>query len=131
MKLRRLALAAMALSSLTAYAHHSLERTYDLKNEVILEGKILQILLRNPHSFLQFEVLDRDGNKQRWALEFSKGANSLRKQGIMPETLKIGDEVTITMNPSLKPGERRGIIKTLHRESDGFEWDTNVKQHRS
>ena len=43
------------------FAHHNIERTYDLKREVRLEGKIRQLLLRNPHSFLQIEVTDRMG----------------------------------------------------------------------
>lgn len=47
-----LVMTAVSLSSGTAYAHHSLAATY-LDKEVRLEGKILDLLLRNPHSFLQ------------------------------------------------------------------------------
>jgi Family of unknown function (DUF6152) len=119
---------ALALSGVTLSAHHSIDSTYDLKQEVRLEGRIIQVLLRNPHSFLQVEYPDQDGKIKRWALEFPKGAKSLLKQGIHPGTLKVGDRVTITMNPSRKPGAAVGSLVTLRRASDGFEWSARMKQ---
>jgi hypothetical protein len=124
MKVAALALAAAA----TACAHHSIESTVDLKKEVRLEGKIISILLRNPHSFLQIEAANQDGSVERWSLEFPKGVNSLRKQGMEPGTLKIGDQVVITMNPPIKPGARLGSLVALHRASDGFEWRAKARK---
>src|SRR4051812_18057783 len=121
MKFRVLALrlAWLGVSS-DVVAHHNVARTYDLKREFKLEGKIRQLLLRNPHSFLQLEVRDQDGNVQLWSLEFPNGANSLRKQGIVPGALKSGDEVTVAVNPSqhsTTASDKRGNIITLHRTS--------------
>ncbi|MDE3161151.1 MAG: hypothetical protein KGM92_20485 [Acidobacteriota bacterium] len=118
-----LVMTAVSLSSGTAYAHHSLAATY-LDKEVRLEGKILDLLLRNPHSFLQIEATDENGIVQRWSLEW-RSSGQLGQQGIRRDTLKVGDEVTITMNPSRTPGDHRGALKTLHRKSDGFGWGTN------
>jgi len=118
-----LVMTAVSLSSGTAYAHHSLAATY-LEKEVRLEGKILDLLLRNPHSFLQIEATDENGIVQRWSLEW-RSSGQLGQQGIRRDTLKVGDEVTITMNPSRTPGDHRGALKTLHRKSDGFGWGTN------
>jgi hypothetical protein len=118
-----LVMTAVSLSSGTAYAHHSLAATY-LDKEVRLEGKILDLLLRNPHSFLQIEAADENGIMQRWSLEW-RSSGQLGQQGIRRDTLKVGDEVTITMNPSRTPGDHRGALKTLHRKSDGFGWGTN------
>jgi hypothetical protein len=118
-----LVMTAVSLSSGTAYAHHSLAATY-LDKEVRLEGKILDLLLRNPHSFLQIEATDEKGIVQRWSLEW-RSSGQLGQQGIRRDTLKVGDEVTITMNPSRTPGDHRGALKTLHRKSDGFGWGTN------
>ena len=100
-----------------------LAATY-LDKEVRLEGKILDLLLRNPHSFLQIEATDENGIMQRWSLEW-RSSGQLGQQGIRRDTLKVGDEVTITMNPSRTPGDHRGALKTLHRKSDGFGWGTN------
>jgi hypothetical protein len=118
-----LVMTAVSLSSGTAYAHHSLAATY-LDKEVRLEGKILDPLLRNPHSFLQIEATDENGIVQRWSLEW-RSSGQLGQQGIRRDTLKVGDEVTITMNPSRTPGDHRGALRTLHRKSDGFGWGTN------
>src|SRR5436190_22154651 len=65
-----LAMAGMAMSAFTASAHHSFDATYDMKTEVRMEGKLLQVLLRNPHSFLQFEAPDGAGTMRVWALEW-------------------------------------------------------------
>jgi hypothetical protein len=114
----------MAISVFTASAHHSLDKTYDLKKEVRLEGKVLQLLLRNPHSFLQLEAPDETGTMQRWALEWP-GAGSLAKAGINLDTLKNGDAVVVTLHPGFKPADHRGVLSTLHRPSDGLAWDAH------
>ncbi len=63
------------------------------------EGTIVEILLRNPHSFLQVDAPDENGQMQRWSLEW-RSSGSLGQQGIKRDTLKIGDAVTVTLNPS-------------------------------
>jgi hypothetical protein len=106
------------------YAHHSLAATYQSDKEIKLEGTIVEILLRNPHSFLQVDAPDENGQMQRWSLEW-RSSGSLGQQGIKRDTLKIGDAVTITLNPSRTLADHRGALKTLHRKSDGFGWGTN------
>ena len=125
MKLKTLlALAAALAFGTTLSAHHSLSATYYPEKEVKLEGKILDLLLRNPHSFLQIEAPDDKGVMQRWSLEW-RSSGQLGQAGIKRDTLKVGDEVIITMNPSRTAGDHRGALKTLHRKSDGFGWGTN------
>ena len=116
-------LAGVLLFGVTAFAHHSLGATYEGDKEVKLEGKIVQLLLRNPHSFLQIDVLEKDGTMQRWSLEW-RSSGQLGQAGIKRDTLKAGDEVVITANPSRTKGDNRGALKTLHRTSDGFGWGT-------
>jgi hypothetical protein len=125
--IRRFLLSALAvafLSAAAANAHHSLAATYYADKEVKLDGKIIDLLLRNPHSFLQIEAPDDKGVVQRWSLEW-RSSGQLGQQGIKRDTLKVGDEVIITMNPSRTAGDHRGALKTLHRKSDGFGWGTN------
>jgi hypothetical protein len=117
-------LAGACLFGVAAQAHHSLAATYYPEKEVRLEGKIIDLLLRNPHSFLQIEAPDDKGVMQRWSLEW-RSSGQLGQQGIKRDTLKVGDEVIITMNPSRTAADHRGALKTLHRKSDGFGWGTN------
>ena len=115
--------AGLLLSAIAAFAHHSLGATYDGNKTVQLDGKILQLLLRNPHSFLQVEAPDDKGVMQRWSLEW-RSAGSLGQQNIKRDSLKAGEEVVVTMNPSRTPADHRGALVTLHRKSDGFGWGT-------
>jgi hypothetical protein len=120
-KMLLLVIAGALLFGVTAFAHHSLGATYDGNKEMKLDGKIVQFLLRNPHSFLHIEAKDDKGEIQRWSLEW-RSAGSLGQQGIKHDTLKVGDDVTITMSPSRTPTDHRGVLKTLHRKSDGLGW---------
>ncbi len=120
-KMLLLVVAATFVFAITAYAHHSLAATYYADKEVKLDGKIADLMLRNPHSFLQIDAADEKGVMQRWSLEW-RSSGQLGQQGIKRDTLKVGDEVVITMNPSRTPADHRGALKTLHRKSDGFGW---------
>ncbi|MEP6960923.1 MAG: DUF6152 family protein [Acidobacteriota bacterium] len=115
--------AGLLVSSIAAFAHHSLGATYDGNKTVMLDGKILQLLLRNPHSFLQVEAPDDKGVMQRWSLEW-RSSGSLGQQGIKRDSLKAGEEVVVTANPSRTPADHRAALVTLHRKSDGFGWGT-------
>ena len=129
MKSRTLALFAVLACAwaMPAGAHHSIGATYDGNKEVQLEGKIVQILLRNPHSFLHIEAPDQDASVQRWSLEW-RSVGSLGQQGVKRDTLKIGDVVVITMNPSRTAGDHRGVLRSLLRKSDGFGWRINPNE---
>ena len=113
--------AAVSLFTITAYSHHSFAAVYNSKKEIKLEGKIVQLLYRNPHSYLQIEAPDENGVVQRWSVEWG-GAAALSGQGVQRDTFKTGDVVIITGNPSRTPGEYRAKMNTLKRPSDGLSW---------
>jgi hypothetical protein len=112
---------ATAITGTAAYAHHSYAATYDVTKEVRLEGKLVQFVYRNPHSFVHIMAADDKGVPQRWAVEWS-GTTQLGSQGVNRETLKVGDEVVITARPSRVAGEFRALMIKLKRTSDGFTW---------
>jgi hypothetical protein len=117
-------MAAGALGvALTAHAHHSIAATYDESKEVALDGKLAELLFRNPHSFLHVEAPDKSGKMQRWSLEW-RSSGALGQQGITRTTLKVGDPVVITMSPSWTATDHRGVLKTLRRKTDNFGWGT-------
>jgi hypothetical protein len=120
-----LAVAGVMIFGMTAYAHHSIGATYDSTKEVKLVGKIVQFDFRNPHAFVHVEAPDAAGKVQRWAVEWG-GAGALGSQGVTRNTLKAGDEVTITGNPARAAGTdvHRVKMNTLFRKSDGFGWGT-------
>ena len=112
---------AALLCGTAAHAHHSFGATYNTKAEVKIEGKLMQFVFRNPHSFVNIEAPDQNGAMQRWSVEWS-GAAALGNQGLSQTTLKAGDHVVVTGRPSRTPGEFRIQMLTLKRPSDGFSW---------
>ena len=117
-----LALAA-ALGAITtpAAAHHSYGATYDTSREIRLDGKLVQFVWRNPHSFVHVQAPDESGAPQRWAVEWS-GTAQLANNGIDRDTLHVGDAVVIVGRPSRVPGEFRVLMVSLKRPLDGFSW---------
>jgi len=120
-------LAAALMSSMTASAHHSQVAQYDTSKKVTIEGTLLQFQFRNPHAFIQIEAPDESGQPQRWSIEWG-GAGSLTFQGVTRTTLKYGDVVVITANPSRTPNDHKLKMLTLKRNSDGFGWGTRPSE---
>ena len=119
-----LALAVLAMTAV-GRAHHSYGATYDVSREVKLEGKVMQFILRNPHSYVQIQAPDEKGVPQRWSVEWS-GTTALGNQGVTQQSLRVGDEIVITGRPSRVPGEYRALMVNLKRASDGFTWGTKT-----
>jgi len=113
--------AAALVAGTAAYAHHSYGATYDVSKEIKLEGKLVQIVYRNPHSFVHIQAPDQNGVPQRWSVEWS-GTGQLANQGVSRESLRVGDEVVIVGRPSRVPGEYRLLMVNLKRPRDGFTW---------
>jgi hypothetical protein len=115
------------LAGTAAYAHHSYAATYDVSNEIKLEGKLVQFVYRNPHSFVHVQAPDDQGVQQRWAVEWA-GTGQLAEAGVQRDTLKVGDLVAIVGRPSRVRGEYRALMVRLTRPSDGFTWGGRAGQ---
>ena len=122
-KLLLFALAGILLTGVAAYAHHSYAATYDTGKEVKLNGKLIQFVFRNPHSYVTISAPDAKGAVQRWSVEWA-GTAQLSNRGITQESLKVGDAIVIVGRPSRVPGELRVLMVNLTRPSDGFSWGT-------
>jgi hypothetical protein len=116
-----LATLVSAMAGSIARAHHSFTATYFEDRTIQIEGKLLQFLFRNPHSFVHVEAPDENGDLHRWAVEWG-GAGQLAGQGVTNQTLRVGDVVSITGNPGRDPGDHRVRMQYLRRSSDGFDW---------
>jgi hypothetical protein len=119
--------ATLMIAGMTVRAHHSFAATYDESKSVMIEGRLVQFLFRNPHSFVHVMAPDDKGQEQRWAVEWG-GAGQLAGQGVTREALKPGDVVVISGNPGRNPADHRIRMVTLRRPSDGFGWGTQPGQ---
>jgi len=121
--MRTMVVVGLLLGAGSAYAHHSQAAQYDTSKEVRIEGTLVQFQFRNPHTFIQVEAPDEKGDKVRWSIEWG-GVGQLNGQGVTRTTLKYGDPVIITANPSRTPNDHKLHMLTLKRTSDGFGWGT-------
>jgi Family of unknown function (DUF6152) len=126
-KLIAVSIVALVLAA-TAYAHHSFPATYQINKLITIEGKVAQLLFRNPHSFLQVDAPDANGEMKRWSLEWG-GAGQLTSQGVVKDTLKSGDVIIVTANPARSTADStRALLKTIKRPSDGWAWGNAAGQ---
>ena len=114
-------LVVVGLLSGQVSAHHSISATYIEDRTVTVQGQLVQLLFRNPHSFMHVVVREKDGSTVRYAVEWV-GANQLGGQGVSRDTLRIGDHVVISGNPARNSRDHLLRMLTLQRPRDGFGW---------
>lgn len=110
-----------------SYTHHSFVATYLDGQSVTIEGRLVQFLFRNPHSFVHVMVKGEDGQMVRYAVEWG-GAGQLGGQGVTIETLKPGDIIVVTGAPGRNPADHRIRMVSLRRPKDGFGWGTKATE---
>ena len=121
---RNVALAAVAgvlLTSGAALAHHSQVAVYHSNTEQKIEGELVQVMIRSPHSWVHVEAKDEKGDVQRYAIEWG-GAAQLRNAGVDGKPLKVGDKVRITGRPGRNAMDHRLLMMFIERPSDGWSW---------
>lgn len=101
------AFAAATLGSATALAHHSFS-SFDLENNVTIEGQIAEVQWTNPHAWMEVDVPQPDGSVVRWGVEFNS-PNNLTRQGWRRDDLKAGDHVVFRVSP-LRDGQPGGLF---------------------
>ena len=114
-----LAFATLGRGSLSA--HHSHASTYFEDQRMEIEGEIVQVSIRNPHSWVHVNVKDKDGEVKLYAIEWAAGTQ-LNRVGVDGKTLRAGDKVKIIGAPGRNPADRRLEMQTIVRPSDGWKW---------
>ena len=99
-----------------AWAHHSFAATYIENQSVTIEGELVQFVLRNPHSFVDVDVTEKDGSKTRYVVEWAAPAQLAGK--VDRDTLRPGDHVIIPGNPGRNTEDHRVRLLTFRRPKD-------------
>jgi hypothetical protein len=128
----RVAVFVIAILACTAaaYAHHSFAGTY-IENQVIkIEGKVVEFNIRNPHSFINIEVTEKDGKKTRWGGEWG-GVTQLSQGGVTRFTLEVGDFLIIEGAPPRDSLDKKVLVRKVWRPATdkkaAWEWAGNVR----
>ena len=89
-----------------AFAHHSFAM-FDQTKQVTVAGTVSDFEWTNPHAFI--EVMDAQG--KTWGVELNS-PNNLVRQGWKRTIVKVGDKVSVTLNP-LRDGKPGGLFNAI------------------
>ena len=124
-----LTIVAAVASSAAAYAHHSFAGTYREGQLISIEGEIVQFNIRNPHSFINIEVADDNGDKVLWGGEWGS-VTQLSQGGVDRFTLKVGEHVVVDGAPPRDTLDHKILVRSVVRPAtatvEAFEWRGRV-----
>lgn len=109
----------------SVFAHHGTNASYDTSQTVTVKGTVVEFVMRNPHGQLWIDAKDDKGTVVRWGFELHS-ILLMRRAGWTRETLKAGDEVTVTANPS-RAGTPIGVMQTVTL-ANGKEYFRDIPQ---
>jgi hypothetical protein len=114
-------LAALVLAAGLADAHHSFAAEYFEDRMITLSGEVVEFAYKNPHAWVHFLVIDDGGTSRRHSGEWN-GVGRLARDGVLRDTLRPGDRITISGSPGRDASARKIHIKAIERPADGWKW---------
>ena len=109
------------MSAALANAHRSVASQHDPSASLTVEGIVVEVLMRNPHSRIRTAITNDAGVTEEWMLEMDDVAD-MAEQGVTSETLHAGDELVVFGFPA-RDGSRLLHIESFQRPSDGLEYE--------
>ena len=103
---------ALVAAAVPALAHHSFAAEFDADKPVTVKGVITSVRLENPHSWFFLDVTDESGKVVRWGFEGST-TTSLIRSGFKPNSLKVGDEVTVKGSHARDASKNEGAAREM------------------
>src|SRR5262245_36431765 len=107
--------AALCVST-AAQAHHS-RALYDMTQEVVIEGTVVELEWRNPHVSMTVETKNADGAAARRDIEVMS-VSEARALGLRQEAIAVGSQVVVRAHPGRAGPTARAVGLTV-RTSDG------------
>ena len=119
--LRIVLVVAVVCQTVSLAAHHAITSIYRVDEQLTIDGVVVSLVYRNPHSYLQVMAPDRMNHMRLWAVEC--GNQQLLRRNVLEAALKPGDRVVVTGTPGRDEGQWRLLLKTLSRPRDGWRWN--------
>lgn len=112
---------AVVCETASLAAHHAIIRVYRVDEQMTIEGTLVSLVYRNPHSYLQVMAPDRMNHMRVWAVEC--GNHDVLRRNVSEASLKPGDRVIVTGNAARDEGQWRLLLRTMRRPRDGWRWN--------
>ena len=101
----------LLLCTVPSLAQHSFAAEYDSAKPITLTGTVTKVEWMNPHARFYIDVKDEKGEMNNWELELGS-PNGLMRQGWTRNSLKKGDQVTISGSLA-KDGSKLANARTV------------------
>jgi hypothetical protein len=97
------------------FAHHGTQVSYQVEKSITMNGTVTEWAFAYPHPQIYFDVKDDSGKVAHWAAELLPAPIMMRNLhvGWSKESIKPGDQLTITCNPSKSPGATVCLARKL------------------
>ncbi len=123
----------LALSA-RASAHHAFSTEYRADQPVELEGTVVSVEWRNPHTYLYLQIKNANGSTADWTFE-TAGPLGLARNGWTRDSLRAGDQVVVSgyrSRSGLRIASARSVIlKNGRKLSAGSLYDGGPKENGS
>ena len=91
-------IAAVYLLATPVFGHHS-DAALNMESVVTFEGAVTEYSLRNPHAYFTVNAINESGEQVEWTVQMAS-AHTMRRLGWTPDSLSIGDQVIVGVNPA-------------------------------
>jgi hypothetical protein len=109
--------------------HHSFAELYLEEDTIEVEGQILEVEYKNPHSWIHVQAQDSFGRQTAYSVEWAS-VSRLERDGVTKRTLREGDWVRIWASPNRRPNDNRVRLKRIERRADHWSWGQNRGETR-
>jgi hypothetical protein len=120
---RMLSVLAVSLLAHAALAHHS-RAAYDLTQEIVVEGTVVDLAWRNPHIFMTVETESAAGESYRLEIEVTS-VSEAPVLGLRKEAIEPGAQVTVRAHPG-RGGPRARAVGLAVTTRDGTVYPLNT-----
>ena len=86
---------ALLAAEVPALAHHAVSAEFDRNKPITFTGTVTKVDWMNPHIYTHIEAKDANGKTVVYQVE-GGAPNSLFRNGWRPDSLKVGEVVSVT-----------------------------------
>ncbi len=108
------ALMAVVLVPTAPVSAHHADTGLDLETVVTFHGTVTEFDWRNPHTYVTVQSAEAGSGHAEWEIQLGAAA-ALSRRGLTRDTLQVGDEVVVSLNPA-RDGRPYGLVAAIIKD---------------